>query len=216
MSEPVHRCIHAKGRIGRTHTKLTAPGAGQRVGLVLLLWFLHCLIRCKYSGSPPGGISRIPYIWDVCMKVLFSLGKAETNLQNVHYLHPTWVVSAPHTSPLPSQDASHKRLWVETATFRQVSTWRSQQSSSGRKKGLSRDSLQPGSHAEDSHWAGVSPTEQGWGMCWTAGCKVYLGWFWWQQWVGSRACLGVYQVTGWCSPLKKILFSGRGRGNVGH
>lgn len=146
----------------------------------------------------------------------FSLGKAETNLQNVHYLHPTWVVSAPHTSPLPSQDASHKRLWVETATFRQVSTWRSQQSSSGRKKGLSRNSLQPGSHAEDSHWAGVSPTGQGWGMCWTAGCKVYLGWFWWQQWVGSRACLGVYQVTGWCSPLKKILFSGRGRGNVGH
>lgn len=146
----------------------------------------------------------------------FSLGKAETNLQNVHYLHPTWVVSAPHTSRLPSQDASHKRLWVETATFRQVSTWRSQQSSSGQKKGLSRNSLQPGSHAEDSHWAGVSPTEQGWGMCWTAGCKVYLGWFWWQQWVGSRACLGVYQVTGWCSPLKRILFSGRRRGNVGH
>lgn len=127
LNPPFLRCLNLyiepyvpRGHSGRMHTKLTTPGAVQRggIGIFTLIW-------CKYSGSPPGGISRTPYIWDTCRKVLFHLEKWKTNLQNVHYLHPTRVVSAPHTSPLPSQGPSHKKLWVETAIFLQVTTWRS-------------------------------------------------------------------------------------------
>lgn len=155
MSEPVHRCIHAKGELWEDAHKTdhTWCCAEDGIGTFTLIPTLLDLVQIQWKPT------RWYFSDTICMRRVYessiSLGKAETNLQNVHYLHPTWVVSAPHTSPLPAQGTSHKRLWVETATLLQVSTWRSQQSSSEQKKGLSRNSLQPGSHAEDSHWAGV-------------------------------------------------------------
>lgn len=72
------------------------------VGLVLLLWFLHYLIQCKYSGSPPGGISRIPYVWDVCMKVLFHLEKRKLifKMSIIYIPHGLSRHLTPHLFPL--------------------------------------------------------------------------------------------------------------------
>lgn len=120
-------------------------------------------------------------------------------------LHPFWVISIPHTSPLSFSGSLTQKTFGSNGHFSSGYHLKVPVERQWEQEWLSRDSLQPGSHREDSDWAGVSLTEQGWSTVWAARCKCTPRDSDRQQRVGTRACLEV-RVKDLYSPLNNIIF----------
>lgn len=127
-------------------------------------WF----IENEVTPPAPRVISWTPHVWDVYKKVLFHLKKQKLIFEMSITLHPFWVISIPHTSPLSFSGSLTQETFGSNGHFSSGYHLKVPAERQWAQEWLSRDSLQPGSHREDSDWAGVSLTEQGWSTVWAA------------------------------------------------